>query len=232
MEIRYPEVGVCGLSCRLCPIFHTSGVSRCTGSKGERRMAAGSPFIACTVKRKGIELCWECDESSACERWARHRAAGREREGLLREMLAAFNEGRSKTFSSVAFTVLSARHVRAALEEARLEAGPEADVRARSKALHARLEAAATCDRGAGLSLPRRQLSLPRLPHASRGSLRCLRGVPSGCGHPRRRDSGVRRTRLLPPLRLVRLPDRLMPTHEPWTIRRESWLPPLPLTRR
>jgi hypothetical protein len=27
-------------------------------------------------------------------------------------------------------------------------------------------------------------------------------------------------------------PDRLMPTYELWTIRRESWLPPFPLTRR
>lgn len=26
-------------------------------------------------------------------------------------------------------------------------------------------------------------------------------------------------------------PDRLMPTYELWTIRRESWLPPLPLAR-
>jgi hypothetical protein len=27
-------------------------------------------------------------------------------------------------------------------------------------------------------------------------------------------------------------PDRLAPTYESWTIRRESWLPPFPLTRR
>jgi hypothetical protein len=27
-------------------------------------------------------------------------------------------------------------------------------------------------------------------------------------------------------------PDQLMPTYELWTIRRESWLPPFPLTRR
>jgi hypothetical protein len=26
--------------------------------------------------------------------------------------------------------------------------------------------------------------------------------------------------------------DQLMPTYELWTIRRESWLPPFPLTRR
>jgi hypothetical protein len=27
-------------------------------------------------------------------------------------------------------------------------------------------------------------------------------------------------------------PDQLTPTYELWTIRRESWLPPFPLTRR
>lgn len=27
-------------------------------------------------------------------------------------------------------------------------------------------------------------------------------------------------------------PDRLMPTYELWTVRRESWLPPFPLVRR
>jgi len=27
-------------------------------------------------------------------------------------------------------------------------------------------------------------------------------------------------------------PDQLMPTYELWTIRRESWLPSFPLTRR
>ena len=27
-------------------------------------------------------------------------------------------------------------------------------------------------------------------------------------------------------------PDQLVPTYELWTVRRESWLPPLPLARR
>ena len=26
-------------------------------------------------------------------------------------------------------------------------------------------------------------------------------------------------------------PDRLVPTYELWTVRREAWLPPFPLTR-
>lgn len=73
----HPEIGICGLSCRLCPRFHTAGPSRCDGCKGENRMAAGCPFITCAVKPRGIEFCWDCGDAGSCERWAKHRAAGR-----------------------------------------------------------------------------------------------------------------------------------------------------------
>jgi hypothetical protein len=82
MTVRHLEIGICGLSCRLCPRYHTDGSSRCGGCKSESRMAAGCPFITCAVKRKGVEFCWDCDEASSCERWAKHRAAGRERDSF------------------------------------------------------------------------------------------------------------------------------------------------------
>ena len=175
MQIRYQEVGVCGLSCRLCPHYHTAGESRCGGCKGEMRMAVGCPFITCAVKRKGIEFCWECEDSGPCERWAGHRAYGRERdtfvcyaaledniaaierngieafvaeqlvrEALLREMLEEFNEGRSKTYYSIAVTVLDPGEVRSALDAARRETTGEADVRVRSRILHSHLDAVAS----------------------------------------------------------------------------------------
>jgi hypothetical protein len=77
VKVRYPGVGICGLSCRLCPHFHTAGPSRCSGCKTESRMSAGCPFITCALKRKGIEFCWDCEDSGTCERWARHREAGK-----------------------------------------------------------------------------------------------------------------------------------------------------------
>ena len=58
MEPQHVETGVCGLSCRLCPRHHMEGESRCSGCKGEMRMAVGCPFITCALKRKGIEFCW------------------------------------------------------------------------------------------------------------------------------------------------------------------------------
>lgn len=41
------------------------------------RMAAGCPFITCAVKRKGLEFCWDCIENESCEKWRKHRDAGR-----------------------------------------------------------------------------------------------------------------------------------------------------------
>ena len=76
-RIKYPEIGVCGLSCRLCPNFRTNAPSRCTGCKSEIRMAVGCPFITCAVKKKRIEFCWECEESSACLKWKKHREYGK-----------------------------------------------------------------------------------------------------------------------------------------------------------
>lgn len=75
--MKYTAMGVCGLSCVLCPRYHTDGSSRCGGCKSEFRMGAGCPFITCAVKKKGIEFCWECGEHTACEKWRKHREAGR-----------------------------------------------------------------------------------------------------------------------------------------------------------
>ncbi len=76
-QFRYPEIGVCGLSCRLCPRYHTGGVSRCHGCKTESRMGAGCPFHTCAVKNRGIEFCWECPDSHGCAKWRKHREMGK-----------------------------------------------------------------------------------------------------------------------------------------------------------
>ena|SRR3972149_7796139 len=82
MNIQYPEVGVCGLSCRLCPMYHTQTESRCKGCKSTGRMAVGCPFITCAVKKKGVEFCWECTENGTCERWKKHREAGKQHDSF------------------------------------------------------------------------------------------------------------------------------------------------------
>jgi len=59
MDIKFIEVGVCGLSCRLCPTYHSKAESKCAGCKSPDRMAVGCPFITCAVKKKGVEFCWQ-----------------------------------------------------------------------------------------------------------------------------------------------------------------------------
>jgi len=77
MKIKCPEIGICGLSCRLCPNYHMDTKSRCLGCKSEGRMAVGCPFITCAIKKKGIEFCWDCEESKICEKWKKHRESGK-----------------------------------------------------------------------------------------------------------------------------------------------------------
>jgi hypothetical protein len=82
MQIKYPDIGVCGLSCRLCPMYNTDAESRCLGCKSTNRMAVGCPFITCAIKKKGIEFCWDCKENKTCEKWKKHREAGKKNDSF------------------------------------------------------------------------------------------------------------------------------------------------------
>ncbi len=175
MQVKYPEIGICGLSCRLCPSYHAKGESQCGGCKSKSRMVVGCPFITCAVKKKGIEFCWECEESETCARWREHRTysrmydtfvcyqkledniaaiqqngvrrfdqAQKARERLLRDMLDGFNEGRSKTYYSIAVTVMDLAELKTALSQAKSQsAGLE--MKEKSKLLHLLLDEVAEC---------------------------------------------------------------------------------------
>lgn len=82
MEIKYPEIGVCGLSCRLCPNYQTEAASRCLGCKSPDRMALGCLFITCAIKKTGVEFCWDCEKNESCEKWKKHREAGKTRDSF------------------------------------------------------------------------------------------------------------------------------------------------------
>lgn len=82
MKIKYPEIGICGLSCRLCPSYHTAAKSRCPGCKSAYRMSAGCPFITCAIKKKSVEFCWDCEENKTCIKWKQHRATGKKRDSF------------------------------------------------------------------------------------------------------------------------------------------------------
>jgi hypothetical protein len=82
MEIKYLEIGICGLSCRLCPNFNTEAESRCLGCKSEGRMAVGCPFITCAIKKRGVEFCLDCGENKTCDKWKKHREAGKKHDSF------------------------------------------------------------------------------------------------------------------------------------------------------
>ena len=170
MPIKYPEIGICGLSCRLCPSYHAQGESKCGGCKSANRMAVGCPFITCAVKRKGIEFCWQCEESETCPKWRNHRQASwnhdsficyqkledniafiqregvkafettqKAREKLLLEMLQEFNDGRSKTYYSIAATVMEIEELKNALSDARCKSAG-LGMKEKSQVLHVLLD--------------------------------------------------------------------------------------------
>ncbi len=77
------EVGVCGLSCRLCPAYYRETKSKCEGCKSEFRMGAPCPFHTCAVKKKGIDFCGFCDEGGTCARWGKFRELGKQRDSIV-----------------------------------------------------------------------------------------------------------------------------------------------------
>jgi hypothetical protein len=151
MDIKYKEIGICGLSCRLCPWFQKDK-NKCGGCKSIYRMAVGCPFITCAIKKRGIEFCWDCPENKTCEKWKKHREYGKIkdsfkcyqtletdisfilengleefiklqkiREKFLKEMLNDYNDGRSKSYYCIASTVLEIKELKETLEKARIK---------------------------------------------------------------------------------------------------------------
>lgn len=169
MEFKYPATGICGLSCRLCPRYHSTAESRCGGCKSESRTAAGCPFITC-ARKKGVEACVECPEGEHCERWKKHRAIGKghdsfvcyarledniayqqkygleafeqaqeQRCDLLRQLIAGFDDGRSRSYFCIAATLLDDAGLRDALA-AGSKIPPDITAGQRAKAMRAILD--------------------------------------------------------------------------------------------
>jgi len=130
-----PTLGCCGLDCGLCPRYHTEGDSRCPGCCGpkffDKHPSCG--FITCCVKKKGLEVCAQCDEfpctrtedsENVLDSFVTHRktlpnlylikAHGlaafmeqqKKRIELLETMITDFNDGKSKSFYCIAATLL------------------------------------------------------------------------------------------------------------------------------
>lgn len=168
-KYKFPEVGVCGLSCCLCPGYVMKTKSRCPGCKTDWRLAGPCSLLHCAVKRK-VEFCGFCVENKTCEKWRKHRLTGKQfdsfkcyqkleedigfiqkygldkfreaqktREKLLWEMLDEFNEGRSKSYYCLAATIFEPEEIKQALAQAR-EKSAGLDLKAKAKLLHSFLD--------------------------------------------------------------------------------------------
>jgi hypothetical protein len=46
-------------------------------------MRVGCTFIRCAIKKKEIEFCWDCEESGICDKWRKHREAGKQGDSFV-----------------------------------------------------------------------------------------------------------------------------------------------------
>jgi hypothetical protein len=145
----YPTIGACGLDCGLCPRYYTVGSSRCPGCCGTDffNKHPSCVFITCCVKKRGLEVCAECDEfpcsrfdfwkedevydsfltyrnlmsnlSFIKEHGVKEFAKQQEKRiELLETMLERFDEGRSKSFYCIAATLLPIEDLRRLIDRA------------------------------------------------------------------------------------------------------------------
>jgi uncharacterized protein DUF3795 len=169
MKSKYTEIGVCGLSCRLCPSFVMKTKSRCHGCKTEWRLGGPCSILHCAVKRN-IKFCGDCEENKTCQKWKRHREHGKKYDSfkcyqkleddiafiqdngldefrrsqiikgkLLKDMLDHFNEGRSKSYYCIASTVLNVDDIEKAIDEAKSKSRG-LDIKEKAKLLHSILD--------------------------------------------------------------------------------------------
>ena len=61
---KHPAISCCGIDCGLCPRYYTVGTSRCPGCYGEGfdEVHPSCSIINCCVKKRGLEVCAECDD--------------------------------------------------------------------------------------------------------------------------------------------------------------------------
>ena len=83
IQIRHPTLGVCGLSCLLCPRHQSAAASRCEGCKTPSRLGAACSMQTCALKKQKVEYCGYCCMSKSCPKWANHREAGRKHDSFV-----------------------------------------------------------------------------------------------------------------------------------------------------
>lgn len=132
---KYYSIGCCGIDCGLCPRFYTRGDSVCPGCGGlnfsEKHPSCG--ILTCCAIKKGLDVCSFCSDypcsrfdpvQNGYDSFVTHKKIFEnldeiKRNGIeyfidrqsirlkiLRDFLANFDEGRSKSFFCVSCALL------------------------------------------------------------------------------------------------------------------------------
>jgi len=162
-------VGCCGLYCGLCSKYQSKAASRCIGCRqGEQH--SWCSIWRCCVTKHSLELCSECDEAPRCEIFTRRKVAEwgtavenllriktdglapwldeqRQRQNLVEELLAHYNEGRSMSLFCKACSLLPVETIKDSIAEAQrmIEQEPAAgtEIKARARIVKSVLKDAA-----------------------------------------------------------------------------------------
>ncbi|NOQ22916.1 MAG: hypothetical protein GQ565_09775 [Candidatus Aegiribacteria sp.] len=140
---KHTMSGCCGMSCSLCPRFHTDGKSKCLGCGPDPHCVYCSTYKCCSVK-KAYETCAECIDSpcarisnladwkrfSTGKRWLLHieeikknglekwERIQEQKAVLLKQALEQYNSGRSKGIICLSFLLFDIPTIQKLLEKA------------------------------------------------------------------------------------------------------------------
>lgn len=160
---KNPEVGCCGINCSLCPKYYTDGKTKCNGCCGKdfwNRLRICS-FIPCCDTKK-IEFCIECEEFPCAkidnftkrDSFVSHKNTisnleligeiGLEsylqqlkgREKILKMLLEKYNNGRLKSFYTLAVELLPLIDLERALDEIDRHIKVDSDLSIKERSKH------------------------------------------------------------------------------------------------
>jgi len=168
--------GCCGIYCGLCPRFQSTAKSRCSGCK-ILSLTISCKRYNCCVKAKGFVTCAECD-NFPCEKYegffdwdsfVTHKVCGPninrikkvdlkkwlqeqgQRKVILNNLLANYNEGRSRSFYCTAVALMSAGLLKEAINKAKKlitnNKVADSDLKVNAKILKTAIENLASCSK-------------------------------------------------------------------------------------
>lgn len=181
---EYPLLSVCGLNCGLCPRYHTDGKSQCPGCAGEKFLEKhpSCGLLSC-YQRHGIEYCYLCEEypcnkydgADTADSFITHLHQLTDFEkiknlgltayqselngkiGILRDLLANYNDGRQKNFYCIAINLLELADVKRVMEQISEEVKEDEPIKAKVAAA-VRLFQAMADERNVVLKLRKKQI--------------------------------------------------------------------------